>query len=107
VCGLVEPVVRKLAEQLLPNGNHRGDTATILKGLRQNVMADLESARLAGSVPNEAENKALAKLYLVSLAFACHSLGNSVRHNPEKVLRRHDAGVMLHGLCTLLYRPGG
>jgi hypothetical protein len=36
---------------------------------------------------------------------ACHSLGNSVRHNPEKVLRRHDAGVMLHGLCTLLYRP--
>jgi hypothetical protein len=109
VCGLVEPVVRKLAEQLLPNGNHRGDTATILKGLRQNVMADLESARLAGSVqggPNEAENKALAKLYLVSLAFACHSLGNSVRHNPEKVLRRHDAGVMLHGLCTLLYRPG-
>jgi hypothetical protein len=109
VCGLVEPVVRKLAEQLLPNGNHRGDPATILKGLRQNVMADLDAARKAGSPqggPNEAENRALTKLYLVSLAFACHSLGNSVRHNPEKVLRRHDAGVMLHGLCTLLYRPG-
>ena len=54
--------------------------------------------------PEAARN--LEQLYCANLAFAMHSLGNSVRHYPEKVLKRHDAGVMLHGLCSLLHRIG-
>jgi hypothetical protein len=38
----------------------------------------------------------------VTLACSLHALGNRVSHHASKILKRHDAGVMLHGLCTLL-----
>ena len=107
-CGLVEPIVRKLAAEWLPPGTYRGTTADILKSLLTHSLGELDVARAesdGSNAPSEAEVAALLKVYRVNLAFSLHTLGNSVRHHASKILKRHDAGVMLHGLCTLLYSP--
>jgi hypothetical protein len=107
-CGLVEPIVRKLAAEWLPPGAYRGTTADILKSLLTHALNQLDIARAESDGSNalsDAEVSALLKVYRVNLAFSLHALGNSVRHHAAKILKRHDAGVMLHGLCTLLYSP--
>lgn len=109
-CGLIEPVVRGLAAKWLPAGAYGGDTAGVLKALldslrQRSAEIRAEAEKTGNPHPEAARN--LEQLYCANLAFALHSLGNSVRHYPEKVLKRHDAGVMLHGLCSLIQRTGG
>jgi hypothetical protein len=109
-CGLIEPVARALAAKWLPAGTYGGDTAGVLKALldrlrQQNAELRAEADQSGQPHPEAARN--LEQLYCTNLAFALHSIGNSVRHYPDKVLKRHDAGVMLHGLCSLLHRIGG
>ena len=109
VCGLVDPVVQMMAAAWMPAGNYRGVTADILKWLlgdllqQQRVLRDRPAA--TGDKAREAE--LLLKLYCVNLAFGLNGLGNLVRHHSDKELKRHDGGVMLHGLCVLLQRING
>jgi hypothetical protein len=104
--GLIEPLVRHMNSQWNPQAAY-GTTAEMLKQLLRHLLAQREILRPAKGddrppTPEEIEN--LLKLYSVNLAFGLHALTNSVRHYADKVLERHDAGVMLHGLCVLLKR---
>ncbi len=107
VCGLVEPTVRKMAAAWLQPGTYRGDTADVLRALRSNTLAELDRIRTntaVGSEPSPEEADALLKLFCVNVGLGLNNLGNTVRHHAHKVLKRHDAGVMLHGLCAILQR---
>jgi len=104
--GLIEPIAREINLQWNPRARY-GTTAEMLKQLLDHLRAQRESLKPAhgdNRPPTPEENENLLKLYCVNLAFGLHELTNSVRHYPDKVLDRHDAGVMLHGLCVLLKR---
>ena len=106
-CGLVEPVVRKMAAAWLPSGEYLGDTATVLKALLHSTMNDLTRIRASATDDDESpseEADALLKLFCINVAYGLNHLGNTVRHHAHKPLKRHDAGVMLHGLCAILHR---
>jgi hypothetical protein len=106
-CGLIEPIVRKMAAAWLPIREYRGDTADVLRLLLNHLIEEqrrLRAGQGEQSDPTNAERELKLKLYCVNLAFGLHHLGNSVRHHADMVLKRHDAGVMLHGLCAILQR---
>lgn len=109
-CGLIEPIVRKMAAAWLPPGNYSGDTADVLKLLLSHLLEQqrrLRNSRGTSDIPSDGEPDLMLKIYCVNLAFGLHTLGNTVRHYAHKTLDRHDAGVMLHGLCALLQRLDG
>lgn len=104
--GLIEPLVRHMNTQWNPRARY-GTTAEMLKQLLNHLLAirttlKPKEGETRPPTPEEIEN--LLKLYCVNLAFGLHALTNSARHYSDKVLERHDAGVMLHGLCVLLKR---
>lgn len=104
--GLIEPLVRHMNSQWNPRATY-GTTAGMLKQLLNHLLAQRERLRPERGderPPTEHEIENLLKLYCVNLAFSLHALTNSVRHYSDKVLERHDAGVMLHGICVLLKR---
>jgi hypothetical protein len=104
--GLIEPLVRHINTQWNPQGTY-GTTSEMLTQLLGHLLRERRKLKPAEGdnrppTPEEIEN--LLKLYCVNLAFGLHALTNSVRHYADKVLERHDAGAMLHGLCVLLKR---
>lgn len=104
--GLIEPLARHMNAQWNPGASY-GTTAEMLKQLLRHLLAQRERLKPKegdGRPPTPEESDNLLKLYCVNLAFGLHALTNSVRHYADKVLERHDAGVMLHGLCVLLKR---
>jgi hypothetical protein len=106
-CGLVEPTVRKMAAAWLQPGTYRGDTAAVLRTLLESTLAELNHIRGKSSAdgnPSPEEADALLRLFCINVAFGLNHLGNTVRHHASKTLKRHDAGVMLHGLCAILQR---
>lgn len=106
-CGLVEPTVRKMAAAWLQPGTYRGDTAAVLKALLDATLMELNRIREkspADGNPSPEEADALLRLFCINVAFGLNHLGNTVRHHASKTLKRHDAGVMLHGLCAILQR---
>ena len=106
-CGLVEPTVRKMAAAWLQPGTYRGDTAAVLRALLDATLAELNRIRgksPADGNPSPEEADALLRLFCINVAFGLNHLGNTVRHHASKTLKRHDAGVMLHGLCAILQR---
>lgn len=104
--GLIEPLVQHMNSKWNPRATY-GTTAKMLQQLLRHLLEERKSLTPEEGdqrppTPKEIDN--LLKLYCVNLAFGLHSLTNSVRHHADKVLERHDAGVMLHGLCVLLKR---
>jgi len=104
--GLVEPIARQMNQ----NWNSRatyGTTAETLTELGRCLIKEREAIRRnqqRGTEPSPVERELDAKLYCVDIARGLHHLTNSARHQSDVVLSRHDAGVMLHGLCVLLSR---